>query len=277
MVANCNKYFVKMKFKSQKRLKHKIKNDMIKKKRKRRRKMKKCYTIVIALMVIAIIVGTIIFTNTRKTNQEANENENRIENSENVIQNVEEIEEIKNEINATANTNIYKVEEESDGRKILQVKPEVQFEVDLAGIIKNAKPDENELQSLIEKASKTNGVWIAKQSRENFLELLKKNGIENFSITDEGYLKRDGDSINELAKSLQNMLNANKLYIINMTGIAYERDYISGEIVEYPFEDMDPFQIVEPYQQNNKIILEITSNKRQKLTDKEILETIVQY
>lgn len=239
--------------------------------------MKKCYTIVIALMVIAIIVGTIIFTNTRKTNQEANENENRIENSENVIQNVEEIEGIKNEINATANTNIYKVEEESDGRKILQVKPEVQFEVDLAGIIKNAKPDENELQSLIEKAPKTNGVWIAKQSRENFLELLKKNGIENFSITDEGYLKRDGDSINELGKSLQNMLNANKLYIINMTGTAYERDYISGEIVEYPFEDMDPFQIVEPYQQNNKIILEITSNKRQKLTGKEILETMVQY
>ena len=73
------------------------------------------------------------------------------------------------------------------------------------------------------------------------------------------------------------MLNANKLYIITMTGIAYERDYISGEITEYPFEDMDPTQVIEPYQKENTIILEITSNKKQKITDKEILETIVQY
>ena len=47
--------------------------------------------------------------------------------------------------------------------------------------------------------------------------------------------------------------------------------------MEYPFEDMDPYQIVEPYINDNTIILEITSNKNKKLTDKEILETIVQY
>ncbi len=47
--------------------------------------------------------------------------------------------------------------------------------------------------------------------------------------------------------------------------------------MEYPFEDMDPTQIVELYGDNNKIILEVTTNKKNKLTDKEILETIVQY
>ena len=73
------------------------------------------------------------------------------------------------------------------------------------------------------------------------------------------------------------MENSNKLYIINMTGIAYERDYISGEIIEYPFEDMDPTQELELYQNEDAIILEVTSNKNKKLTDKEILETIVQY
>ena len=65
--------------------------------------------------------------------------------------------------------------------------------------------------------------------------------------------------------------------IINITGIAYQRDYISGEIVEYPFEEMDPEQILETYQDENNIILEITTNKKQKLTDEEILETIVKY
>lgn len=44
---------------------------------------------------------------------------------------------MKKEINATGNTDIYQVEKEKDGRKILQIKPQIQFNVDLAGIIKN--------------------------------------------------------------------------------------------------------------------------------------------
>ena len=73
------------------------------------------------------------------------------------------------------------------------------------------------------------------------------------------------------------MINSDNLYVINMTGIAYERDYISGEIVEYPFEDMDPYQIIQPYKTGNKIILEITSNKNARLSDNEILEAIITY
>ena len=80
-----------------------------------------------------------------------------------------------------------------------------------------------------------------------------------------------------LASKLINMLNANKLYVINMIGIAYERDYISGEIVEYPFEDMDPYQILQPYQKDNKIILELTTNKLKKLNENEILDAITYY
>lgn len=240
--------------------------------------MKKRYYIIIALIVIAII-ATITFINTKKIDQEEDSKENKIENSESESSsnNTEEIEAIKNEINATADTEIYQVEEEPDGRKIIQIKPNVQFEVDLAGIIKNAKPEEEELQSFVKKAPETTGVWVSSQSRDAFLQLLKKSKIENFRIKEDGFLQSDTSSDNELGKKLETMMNANRLYIINMTGIAYERDYISGEIVEYPFEDMDPFQIVEPYQKDNKIILEITSNKRQKLTDKEILEEVVQY
>ena len=62
-----------------------------------------------------------------------------------------------------------------------------------------------------------------------------------------------------------------------MTGTAYERDYISGEITEYPFEDMDPTQAIEPYQKDNKIILEITTNKMQRLSESEILDAITSY
>ena len=47
---------------------------------------------------------------------------------------------MKKEIKAKGNDDIYYVDEEKDGRKILQIKENVQYEVDLAGIIKNALP-----------------------------------------------------------------------------------------------------------------------------------------
>lgn len=99
----------------------------------------------------------------------------------------------------------------------------------------------------------------------------------NFSITNEGYLKIDSSVENTISKKLENMIKSNKLYIINITGKAYERDHITGEIVEYPFEDMDPTQILEIYEKENQIILEVTTNKNKKLSDREILEAIVQY
>ena len=150
--------------------------------------------------------------------------------------------------------------------------------MDLAGIIKASIPQEDEIDELLGQAPSNNGIWISEQSRESFSKFLRNNNINNFTISNEGYLQIDDNAENSDAiNKLINMINSDKLYIINMTGIAYERDYISGEIVEYPFEDMDPYQVVEPYQKENKIILEITTNKNQKLTEKEILETIISY
>lgn len=250
---------------------------------------KKNYIIIglVVLVVILIIVLIVFFS--RKGNENVNntETENVVnentENNTNIVdqniekQNPEEIESIKNEINATGNTDIYYVDEEYDGRKILQVKPDVQFDVDLAGIIKNTMPEENEISELVGKAPTDNGIWISEQSRESFSDLLKNNNINDFTIYDDGYLQINNSENNDMANKLVNMINSNNLYIINITGIAYERDYISGEITEYPFEDMDPTQAVEPYQKDNKIILEVTTNKMQELTESEILDAITSY
>lgn len=248
--------------------------------------MKKRKCIIIGVIILIIIVGLIIFFSTRSSddifNNSKQENVANVSNNfeENVIteEEIKEVENIKNEINATGDTDIYQIEEEYDGRKILQVKPEVQFDVDLAGIIKASIPQEDEIDELLEQAPSNNGIWISEQSRESFSKFLRNNNINNFTISNEGYLQIDDNAENSDAiNKLINMINSDKLYIINMTGIAYERDYISGEIVEYPFEDMDPYQVVEPYQKENKIILEITTNKNKKLTEKEILETIISY
>ena len=113
-------------------------------------------------------------------NNEENVNANFIDNSSSYQYTTEEVEKIKKEINATANTDIYRIEEEPGGRKILQVKPEIQFNVDLAGIIKNGEPKENELNEILKKIPNTTGIWISNQSRETFLGLLKNNGIRKF-------------------------------------------------------------------------------------------------
>lgn len=244
---------------------------------------------IVALVIVAIIVNIVWkkkdsyknqeYTNSSLTKQGIVDEKIVDEKEENVIENdnPEEIESIKNEINSTADSNIYYVTEETDGRKILQIKPKVQFQVDLAGIMKNSKPEEKEIESLNKKVPNKTGIWISEQSRDKFIDLLNKNNIDNLSIKKDGYLKVDKTSENEIAKNLEKMIKSDKLYIINITGIAYERDYISGEIVEYPFEDMDPEQVVEFYENGNKKILEITTNKKQELLDKEILEEITLY
>ena len=254
--------------------------------------MKKCYKTIIpivAVVIVAIIVNIILkkkdtyknqeYTNSSLTEQGIADKKNVDEKEENVIENdnPEEIESIKNEINSTADSNIYYVTKETDGRKILQIKPEIQFQVDLAGIIKNSKPEENEIESLNKKAPNETGIWISKQSREKFLSLLSENNIDSFSIEENGYLKINKEPENDIAKKIKNMTESDKLYIINITGIAYERDYISGEIVEYPFEDMDPNQVIELYENENEKILEVTTNKNQELKEKEILEEITLY
>lgn len=251
-------------------------------------KNKKYIIIGLVVIVVILIVALIVFFS-RKNNENVNnaETENVVnentENNTNIVdqniekQNPEEIESIKNEINATGNTDIYYVDEEYDGRKILQIKPDVQFDVDLAGIMKNSKPEENEINELVGKEPTNNGVWISEQSREIFSNLLKNNNITDFNISDEGYLQINNSGNNDMANKLVNMINSDRLYIINMTGTAYERDYISGEITEYPFEDMDPTQAIEPYQKDNKIILEITTNKMQRLSESEILDAVTSY
>lgn len=243
----------------------------------------KKYIVMVIATIIVIFIIVMISINSENNNNIVTKNEinnvvNNIDDGNIIADNLEEIENMKNEINASGDTNIYQIEEEYDGRKILQVKSEVQFDVDLAGIIKNSKPEENEINDLVGQAPQNNGIWISKQSREEFANLLKANDINDFTITDDGYLQINNNSNNSnLASKLINMLNANKLYVINMIGIAYERDYISGEIVEYPFEDMDPYQILQPYQKDNKIILELTTNKLKKLNENEILDAITYY
>ena len=81
----------------------------------------------------------------------------------------------------------------------------------------------------------------------------------------------------EQEEKLKDMAESDKLYVIDVSGKTYQRDYISGEVIEYPFEEMDPYQVLEPYEIENSIILGVTSNKENRLSNKEILDAIIAY
>ena len=173
----------------------------------------------------------------------------------------ETIEKIKNETGASAKTELYGIVKEYDGREVLVIKPEIQFKTVLAGILKNAKPTIDEANNVNLNNFQQKGIWISKDSREKFIEILKKCNINNFKIDEEGYLRIVEISNNEYAKELEELTKQNQLLIIDIKGTCYIRDEMTGEIIEYPFKDMDLLQVCEKFEMINSKIIEITTNE----------------
>lgn len=233
--------------------------------------MKKRNRILIIVVIVVIVISLVLF----KLNSQNNQDKEKQIANEVDIYNQEVINEIKDEMNATADTDMYQIEEEYDGRQILQIKPSIQFETVLAGILKNGQPLENEIQDLLKDKPSQKGIWIAKQSRDAFLKLLKDTAISGFSINEEGYLYVTEENDKEETKKIKEAIESNRLYIIDVSGTSYTRDEFSGEIIEYPFERMDPNQAVDVYQEGDIAILEVTTNEKGNLSKQEILEDIL--
>lgn len=233
--------------------------------------MKKRNIILILVVIIVIVIGIVLV----KLNfQQDKEDENNATNEVDIYDK-ETIHEIKEEINATADTDMYQIQEEYDGRRILQIRSSIQFETVLAGILKQGQPLENEIQELLKEQPKQAGIWIAKQSREAFLSLLKDNEINGYAINEEGYLYVTEEQDKEEANKLKEVMQSNQLYIIDISGTSYKRDDLSGEIIEEPFEKMEPYQAVDVYQEGDMMILEVTTNEKGILSKQEILEDIL--
>lgn len=223
-------------------------------------------------VVILIVVGILILTT---INDDSSENIND-ENENQVSDEVEEetfdkndqniINELQIEINSTADSEIYEIEEEYDGRLILQIKDDVQYETVLAGILKGGMPTLDEIDALIETAPTEVGIWISSNSQERFAEILENNGVTDYEIDEDGYLH---------CEEIEEQANSEKLYIIDINGTSYIRSYLTGEVEEYQFELMDPYQTIDPYYIDSSTILEITTDPYDVLTDEEIFEDIL--
>ena len=224
---------------------------------------------VIAIVILFAIIGLGLY-NKNKVKEENKTISEEIseQKSEEGANNIEEEE----EENTIVDPNMYQEEEEYDGRKIVQIKPDVQYETALAGILKNGKPKESEIKELLKNRPTKSGVWVSKQSRDKFLKFLEKNNITGYEFDEEGYLKEKQGKTNN---NITNAINSNNLYILDIAGKSYDRDELTGKIIEYPFEEMEPDQATEIYSVKNSTIIVITTNSNGILSDKEILQDIL--
>lgn len=239
---------------------------------------------VIILVVLLIMFVAILVLLFNKRIQKDNNQNNFEQYGEQVDKNQIEyqpdvtVEEIKNEIGATGNTDIYEVEQEYDGRNILAVKPSIKYKVAFAGMIKNAKPSMSELDNIMEeKLPHKTGIWVEEKSRDKILEIFNDGYVNSkYLIDDDGYLKIDRkNNQNDNDKKIEKIIKGKKQYILDISSVCYIVDDITGEILDYNFENMDKYQTYEYFEDKDKYIVFVTENSNNVLTNLEIFKSII--
>ena len=244
--------------------------------------MKKKIFIIVFFLVVIFVIFYCILGNNKSREKEKNGDSNK--NNLTTYENEEEINEIKKKVNATADTEMYQIRVEYDGRKIIQIKPSIQFETALAGALKGSKPEEFEIEEIISNKPDKTGIWITNRSRENMKNIFEEIDLEFLQINEDGYVKIDSNNNNiniieneknkEYFEKFKKLIYSENLYIIDFSGTTFLRDDISGIITENPFEEMDENQILETYNDKNMKLIEVTKNMKQKFSNKEIFEEI---
>lgn len=221
--------------------------------------------IIIVIFCIVIIIGLgVVGCLKQKTSNEISK---------------EEVNDLKKDIGVSGDTDLYQIQTEYDGNKTLDIKPEIQYKVAFAGIIEQKVPKLENVDTIFNKNYPKNyGVWIDSTSREKFLTMLKENTNNEYEITEEGFLKiKKENNSTDIDNSLKEMIQSNKRYIITISGIYYEIDRVTGEILDNFYEDMDPMQATKSVDNKDDIIIYLTTNTEKRLTTKEILYELISY
>ena len=221
--------------------------------------------IIIVIFCIVIIIGLgVVGYLKQKTSNEVSK---------------EEVNDLKEDIGVSGDTDLYQIQTEYDGNKTLDIKPEIQYKVAFAGIIEQKIPKLEDIDTIFyTKYPKDYGIWIDSTSREKFLTMLKENTNNEYEITEEGFLKiKKENNSTDIDNSLKEMIQSNKRYIITISGIYYEIDRVTGEILDNFYEDMDPMQATKNVDNKDDIIIYLTTNTEKRLTTKEILYELISY
>lgn len=249
---------------------------------------KKKILIITLIVIILVIVGIIVIKSISNKNKEK-ENINNTNTQNLEVPNVEidknqidyqentTVNELKDFTGASGDSDLYEITTEYDGRKVLKIKDNKQYDVTMAGILKQAKPEYSEIDNLKQKAPNKTGIWISQNSKTEFLNLLKEITNSKYTINEEGYLEiEDKSSQNETDKRLEKIILADKLFAIDISGTDYTIDSVTGQIVENPFEQLDSYQAFDYVANDGSYIIVITTNKQKSLSNSEIIKYVIQ-
>lgn len=190
------------------------------------------------------------------------------------------LDDLKNEYKITGQEDLYEIDTEYDGRKVLSIKPDINYKVAFCGMIKKSKPSFDELEVIFNGNSpKETGIWINEQSRERIINFLNNSEklSSKYAIDELGYIQiLDKRNQNDLDIEIEKLINGDIQYVFDISSICYMIDPVTGEIVENAYNDLEEYQTYEYFVDENRMIMFITENKEQKLTNNEIFESILE-
>lgn len=244
---------------------------------------------VIFLIMIISICAFLGFLNSKNA-QMPNKNDNQV--SENYEKEYEEmknnsimydekstLEQLKEEYKIIGADEIYQIETEDDGRKVVTIRPSIEYKVAFCGMIKNSKPEFAEIDSVFEKNNPTkNGIWIKSDDREKVLKYLNNNESlkAEYNVNEEGYLEIiRNNNATDVDKKIHNLINGNKQYIFCISSICYMVDPVTGEIVDNPYNELEEYQTYEYFKYEDRMIIFITENRENKMTNEKIFKSIL--
>lgn len=238
--------------------------------------MKKKIVFGIIIIIIIILICLAYVTN-KKSTVEDNTTTNELSSTETQVQQTDEINNLKNELGITGNTELYVVNEEYDGRRTLAIKPDLQYNVVMAGILKGNMPEYENVNDILKDEPESKGIWVSENSRDKTLEILETITKAKYLIDENGYLQQEEkNEMNEYDQIINKILSSNKLYVIDINSICYILDNVTGEIVENQFEEMDPYMPFEYFETGDKAIFVITTNSKNKLNYEDIFKEILE-
>lgn len=251
-------------------------------------KKKTLKILMIIIIALIVIIGIVFLLNRNEPDDKNDENK---ENSalESVLlpgknptietpEEQQEVEEVKEKTGKTGDANLYEVHEVDENTKIATIKSSVKYKVAFAGIIKNGKPDMKEVDNIMEEHHpEFAGIYVVEKDRDKFLQYLEGVTNTEYYIDNNGYLKiGKKNNQNEYDKKLEKAIKGEKLlYIINISSVCYIVDEITGEILDYSFENLDKYQTYEYFDDADKRIIFITENKQKQLDDDEIINSVI--
>lgn len=210
--------------------------------------MDKKFLIILIIIIIIVIILIYIFFFLRSNSNNANDN-NIINISNSDINDSESI--------------IYE-----ENKPYIGNSPDIRFNIVLAGILKEDTFNINDVNDIIKNGPHSPGIWISNKSRDYMLNLFSSITGPLYTIDNQGYLKLIDSSNNissDYITKINELINGNKLIIIDINDIYYSKFSNSDDIVQFIVED---FAYKNVFESDHAIIF-VLGNKKYNINNKD--------